>query len=189
MPQPDLPNASKGDAVPRADSTAELASILDRYLADLQAGKGPDRTEVLAAHPALAAQLEACLAGMEFVHRAAGPTAGGPAILVAFQVLRELGRGGMGVVYEAEQTSLRRRVALKVLRFGVVADEEAMQRFRREAETVAWLHHTNIVPLSATGCERGVHDYAMQLIDGGSLADVLDESQRANQPLKAEDVA
>ena len=89
----------------------------------------------------------------------------------------------MGVVYEAEQTSLRRRVALKVLRFGVVADEEAMQRFRREAETVARLHHTNIVPIFAIGCERGVHYYAMQLIEGRSLADVLAETQRTGKPL------
>src|SRR5262249_43261250 len=103
--------------------------------------------------------------------------------------IRELGRGGMGVVYEAEQTSLRRRVALKVLRFGVGADEEAMQRFRREAETVAGLHHTNIVPIFAIGSERGVHYYAMQLIAGRSQADVLEESQRNGKSLDVEDVA
>ena len=102
-------------------------------------------------------------------------------MLGEFRIIRELGRGGMGVVYEAEQTSLHRRVALKVLRFGVGADEEAMQRFRREAETVARLHHTNIVPIFAVGCERGVHYYAMQFIEGRSLADVLEESQRHGQ--------
>ena len=95
----------------------------------------------------------------------------------------------MGVVYEAEQTSLRRRVAFKVLRFGAVADEEAMQRFRREAETVARLHHTNIVPIFAVGCERGVHYYAMQFIEGRSLADVLAESQRAGKPLPSAEIA
>ena len=138
---------------------------------------------------ALAAQLEACLAGIEFVHRAAGPAGDEPATLGEFQILRELGRGGMGVVYEAEQTSLRRRVALKVLRFGAVADEEAMQRFRREAETVARLHHTNIVPIFAVGCERDVHYYAMQFIDGQSLADVLADSRRTGKPLSPHDVA
>ena len=171
------------------DSAAAIVGILDRYLADLQAGIAPDRGELLAAHPELAAQLEACLAGIDFVHRAAGPAAEEPAALGEFRIIRELGRGGMGVVYEAEQTSLRRRVALKVLRFGVGADEEAMQRFRREAETVARLHHTNIVPIFAVGCERGVHYYAMQFIEGRSLADVLDESQRTGRPLAAEDVA
>ena len=177
------------ETVSPADSAAELAGILDGYMADLQAGKAPDRGELLAAHPELAAQLEACLAGIEFVHRATGPAAEEPAALGEFRIVRELGRGGMGVVYEAEQTSLRRRVALKVLRFGAVADEEAMQRFRREAETVARLHHTNIVPIFAVGCERGVHYYAMQFIEGRSLADVLDESQRTGKPLAAEDVA
>ena len=142
-----------------------------------------------AAHPELAAQLEACLAGIEFIHRATGPATETPATLGEFRIIRELGRGGMGVVYEAEQTSLRRHVALKVLRFGAVADEEAMQRFRREAETVARLHHTNIVPIFAVGCERGVHYYAMQFIEGRSLADVLAESQRTGKPLPADDVA
>jgi serine/threonine protein kinase len=84
----------------------------------------------------------------------------------------------MGVVYEAEQISLKRRVALKVLRFGAATDPEAMQRFQREAETVAGLHHTNIVPIHAVGCEQGVHYYAMQFIEGRSLAAVLDEAKR-----------
>ena len=79
----------------------------------------------------------------------------------------------MGAVFEAEQLSLGRRVALKVLRFGGVADREAIERFRREAETVAKLHHTNIVPIFAVGSEQGVNYYAMQFIEGRSLADVL----------------
>jgi serine/threonine protein kinase len=64
-----------------------------------------------------------------------------------------------------------------------------MQRFHREAETVARLHHTNIVPIFAIGCEHGVHYYAMQLIAGRSLADVLDESQRTGEPLRPQEVA
>src|SRR5262249_36055316 len=142
------------------DSAAVLVRVLDDYLADLQAGRAPDRAQLLAAHPDLAAQLERCLAGIEFVHRAGQSSATAPAQLGDFRVLREVGRGGMGVVYEAEQLSLKRRVALKVLRFAAVADPEAMQRFRREAETVAGLHHHSIVPLFAFGCENGVHYYA-----------------------------
>jgi tRNA A-37 threonylcarbamoyl transferase component Bud32 len=173
-----------------ADSAAELVGILDRYMAELRSGRAPDRDRLLADHPELAAQLEACLAGIEFVHLAAGPAIPEvPATLGEFRIIREIGRGGMGVVYEAEQTSLRRRVALKVLRYGAVADEEAMQRFHREAETVARLHHTNIVPIFAIACERGVHYYAMQFIRGRSLADVLVEAQRAGNPLSPAEIA
>jgi len=179
----------EAETIPPSDSAAELVSILDGYMAELQAGNAPDRDALLAAHPELAAQLEGCLAGIEFVHRTTKPTAEEPATLGEFRILREIGRGGMGVVYEAEQTSLRRHVALKVLRFGVVADQEAMERFRREAETVARLHHTNVVPIFAIGCERGIHYYAMQFIEGRSLADVLEESQRTRTALRPEDVA
>ncbi len=187
--QPDPATSRAAESVLRSDTGTLLAGILDAYLAELHSGKSPDRGELLAAHPALATQLEACLAGIEFVHRAAGPAALEPATLGEFQIVRELGRGGMGVVYEADQTSLRRRVALKVLRFGAVADLEAMRRFRREAETVARLHHTNIVPIFAVGCERDVHYYAMQFIEGQSLADVLAESRRTGKLLSPQDVA
>ena len=154
-------------------SAAKLVGVLDDYLAGLQAGKPADRATVLAAHPDLASQLEQCLAGIEFIHRA-GRTAGEiPAQLGDFRIRREIGRGGMGVVYEAEQLSLHRIVALKILRFGAVADPEALDRFRNEAETVAKLHHTNIVPIFAVGNEHGVNFYAMQLIEGQSLADVI----------------
>ncbi|MFN0056586.1 MAG: serine/threonine-protein kinase [Planctomycetales bacterium] len=154
-------------------SPTELVGLLETYLADLEAGKTPHREAFLAAHPEWAGQLEQCLAGIEFMHRAAAAgSAGLPAQLGDFRIVREVGRGGMGVVYEAEQVSLKRRVALKVLRFGGVADSEAMQRFQREAETVAGLHHTNIVPIFAIGCEQDVRYYAMQFIEGHSLAQV-----------------
>src|SRR4029078_10828063 len=92
-----------------------------------------------------------------------------------FRILRELGRGGMGIVYEAEQISLNRKVALKVLPFADTMDPRHLQRFRNEAQAAACLHHPNIVPVHGVGCERGVHYYAMQLIDGRSLAAVIDE--------------
>ncbi len=168
---------------PPLETATELVRVLDQYMADLKSGMAPDRIKLLADHPALAAQLEPCLAGIEFICQAARP-ASSPAQLGDFRILRELGRGGMGVVYEAEQLSLRRRVALKVLRFGAVADKDAVERFRREAETVAHLHHTNIVPIFAVGSEQGVSYYAMQYIEGGSLADAIAEksaAQRHNQ--------
>jgi len=90
-----------------------------------------------------------------------------------FELLRELGRGGMGIVYEARQVSLNRKVALKVLSGSLGLTSKAVQRFRREAEAAAKLHHTNIVPVYATGEEDSTHFYAMDLIDGPSLDHVI----------------
>ena len=100
-----------------------------------------------------------------------------------FEVVRELGRGGMGVVYEAVQTSLRRRVTLKVLGPGLGLTPRAVDRFRREAAAAARLHHTNIVPVYATGEDGGFHFYAMELVDGPSLDRVIaDLASGGRQP-------
>ena len=90
-----------------------------------------------------------------------------------FVIGREIGRGGMGVVYEARQTSLNRLVALKVLSTSVGLTPKAVQRFHHEAEAAAKLHHTNIVPIYATGEQDGTHFYAMELIEGTSLDQVI----------------
>src|SRR5262249_20056482 len=92
-----------------------------------------------------------------------------------FRLLREAGRGGMGVVYEAEQISLRRRVALKVLPFAAAIDPRRLRRFQTEALAAAQVQHERIVPVHAVGYERGVHYYAMQFIDGQSLAALVGE--------------
>lgn len=159
------------DLAGNAGPSEELVRLLDQYFTDLKAGKSPDRARLLADHPELASQLEACLAGLEFMARGGG-NADAPRQLGAFRVLREVGRGGMGVVYEADDVVLGRRVALKVLRFGALCGPEAVDRFEREATTVARLHHTNIVPIFSVGAEHGVHYYAMQFIEGRTLADV-----------------
>src|SRR5205823_3798812 len=99
-----------------------------------------------------------------------------------FRLVREIGRGGMGVVYEAVQLSLGRRVAVKVLPLASALDARHLQRFRNEAQAAAQLHHTNIVPVYAVGCERSVHFYAMQLIDGQSLADVVRDLRELARP-------
>jgi len=159
-------------------SAASLARVLDEYLGDLQAGNTPERQSILARHPDLSPELADCLSGIEFIHRAGHATAATPSTLGDFRIDHEIGRGGMGVVYAAEQVSLKRRVALKVLRFGGVADVEAVQRFQREAETIAGLEHSHIVPVHAVGCENGVYFFAMQLIDGRSLAEVCSGGRR-----------
>ncbi len=86
-----------------------------------------------------------------------------------FRIVRELGRGGMGIVYEAEQESLCRRVAVKVLSPKLLASDKHVARFRVEAQTAANLHHTNIVPVFGVGEHEGLHYYVMQFIDGAGL--------------------
>ncbi len=90
-----------------------------------------------------------------------------------FELLREIGRGGMGVVYEARQVSLNRPVALKLLPPGLGLTPQAVQRFQREAQAAAKLHHTHIVPVYAVGETDGSHYYAMELIDGQPLTAIV----------------
>ncbi len=106
--------------------------------------------------------------------KAPGP-ARAPEQIGDYRILGEIGRGGMGVVYEAEQISLGRRVALKVLPRHVGADRMTLERFRREARAAARLHHTNIVPVFEVGQDGDVRFYAMQFIQGQSLDAVISE--------------
>jgi serine/threonine protein kinase/WD40 repeat protein len=99
-----------------------------------------------------------------------------------YQILREVGRGGMGVVYEAQQLSLGRHVAIKVLPPHALLDPRQLGRFQREARSAAKLHHTNIVPVFGVGEQDGLHYYVMQFIQGLGLDVVLDELRRLRQP-------
>jgi serine/threonine protein kinase len=92
-----------------------------------------------------------------------------------YRILREVGRGGMGIVYEAVQESLGRRVALKVLPKHSLLDPKNLERFRREAQAAAQLHHTNIVPVFGVGEQDGLHYYVMQFIPGQGLNEILAE--------------
>jgi WD40 repeat protein len=98
-----------------------------------------------------------------------------------YRILREIGRGGMGVVYEAEQESLGRRVALKVLSAAALIDPQQVRRFEREARAAAQLHHTNIVPVFGVGQQDGHHYYVMQFIAGLGLDLVLEDLRRLRQ--------
>src|SRR5438105_6541848 len=84
----------------------------------------------------------------------------------------------MGVVYEAMDLSLSRRIALKVLPFAASLDARQLQRFRNEASAAAHLHHTNIVPIFHVGSAQGVHYYAMQFIEGQTLATLIQEFRK-----------
>ena len=90
-----------------------------------------------------------------------------------FRLIREVGRGGMGIVYEAEQISLNRRVALKVLPFAATMDPRQLAALPQRSASGRVLAPPNIVPVHGVGCERGVHYYAMQLIEGQTLAEVI----------------
>ncbi len=85
-----------------------------------------------------------------------------------FEIIGELGRGGMGVVYEARQVSLNRKVALKVISSALGLSSKAKVRFQREAEAAGKLHHTNIVPIYATGEEDGTHYYVTRITGLGN---------------------
>lgn len=168
-----------------------LADVLDQYVQALERGAAPSLAELQAAHPELADVLPEYVEGVQAVHAALGSVgeAAGPPLLPErkqlgdFRIVGELGRGGMGVVYEARQLSLNRRVALKVLPFAAVLDERQISRFRTEAQAAAGLHHPHIVPVFAVGQERGLHYYAMQLIEGQSVAQALAElRQKETEP-------
>jgi serine/threonine protein kinase len=180
-----------------------LNEVLLAYVEGAQAGRAPDRRRLIEKHPEFRHELEEFFSSHDEVARlmeplrevasASGPAAAAPSASGAdlpeigrlgdFRLLREVGRGGMGVVYEAEQISLRRRVALKVLPFAAAIDQRQLQRFQNEALAAAHLRHENIVPVHAVGNERGVHYYAMQFIEGRSLAALIDELR---QPLERE---
>jgi tetratricopeptide (TPR) repeat protein len=176
MSLPDLP--SPGD---QAD-----AAIAD-WLEAEEAGQAVDPDEFLAQHPDVASELKTFFADRQGFQRLVAriapvekPLPSSPAPpttarrLGEFEILREIGRGGMGIVYEARQESLSRTVALKVLAAGCCPDERSVQRFRREAEAAALLHHPHIVPIFATGEDSGTYYYAMELIAGPSLDRLLE---------------
>ncbi|HEY2250626.1 MAG TPA: serine/threonine-protein kinase, partial [Planctomycetaceae bacterium] len=157
-------------------------AAIAEWLEAIEQGPAPDPQEFVARYPELKDELLTFLADRrrfcQFaakVQTAAYPSQAEPAVASAgrrlgdFEIVREIGRGGMGIVYEARQISLNRTVALKVLNASFDHDPRAVQRFRREAEAAAMLRHANIVPIYATGEEAGVYYYAMELIAGPSL--------------------
>jgi eukaryotic-like serine/threonine-protein kinase len=169
--------------------------LADDFLARYRAGERPSVSEYARRYPELADQLQEVLQALVLLEELApGKESAGdgdaarvpaegppPRRLGEYRIVREVGRGGMGVVYEAEQESLGRRVALKVLPFHALMEPLHLERFRREAKAAARLHHTNIVPVFGVGQEGGVHYYAMQFIDGQGLDQVLAELRRLRE--------
>src|SRR5262245_18339655 len=174
-------------AYSEADPLVALAEeFADRY----RRGERPSPTEYAARHPELAERIRRLFPAMVAMEEIAsdagrpppgGPTAPGaahPRQLGEYRIVGEISRGGMGIVYEALQESLGRHVALKVIPTQRLTPETQLERFRREAQAAARLHHTNIVPVFGVGERDGVHYYAMQFTRGHSLDSLQHELRR-----------
>ncbi len=188
------------DLIPERDPVEVLAQ---EFRERLRRGERPDVEDYAQRYPALAEQIRDLFPALRMVESlkgadnegltvapgappadAGGSLPAGPALeqLGDYRILREIGRGGMGVVYEAEQVSLGRRVALKVLPANALLDERQRKRFEREARSAARLHHTNIVPVFGVGAHGGSPYYVMQLIQGRGLDQVLSELRLLRRP-------
>ena len=164
--------------------------LAEEFLERHRRGERPALTEYVDRHPEWAEEIRQvfpALVLMERLKPATGDVTGTfltgvqprvgqvPERLGDFRILREVGRGGMGIVYEAEQESLGRHVALKVLPSHALLNPRHLQRFLREARSAARLHHTNIVPVFGVGEADGLHYYVMQFIAGSGVHEVVDE--------------
>jgi len=171
-----------------------LDQLAEEFAARFRRGERPALKEYIDRYPELADEIRELFQAMVKVEQAEGVRQGemekekgagdsraaSPPLdqVGDYRILREIGRGGMGVVYEAEQISLGRRVALKVLPRQVSSDRMIQERFRREARAAARLHHTNIVPVFEVGQEGEIRFYAMQFIQGQGLDLVITELRR-----------
>ncbi|MBW3540206.1 MAG: tetratricopeptide repeat protein [Planctomycetes bacterium] len=194
----------------RVSLTELIGQVADEFLDRLNQGEQPQIEDYAGRHPQIAPVLRQVLPGLlqirtlkgadsavdpEAAHSADAPLAGHQpggspeGTLGDFRIVREIGRGGMGVVYEAQQNSLSRRVALKVLPFAAVMDPRHLQRFKNEAMAAAQLDHPNIVDVYGVGCDRGVHFYAMRYIEGHTLGELIRELRRIEQKSETRDQA
>jgi serine/threonine protein kinase len=156
--------------------------IVKQYQAEWEAGKRPDRRMYQDRNPELATLLVVYFDTIDLLHTDGRELSGTTQRTIRletglihhdrlgeFELLREIGRGGMGVVYEANQPSLNRRVAVKVLPPAFAADRARLQRFKVEAQAAAAVAHPHIVTVYAIGEDRGIHYYAMRLVEGVPL--------------------
>ncbi|HEX5269680.1 MAG TPA: protein kinase, partial [Gemmataceae bacterium] len=173
-------------ADPSGDGREPIEVLAEEFLERRRRGETPSMKEYVERHPELADEIRELFPALAVMHDidpapaelGESRAAPAPRRLGDYRILRTIGRGGMGVVYEAEQLSLGRRVALKILSPQAVGDGRARERFRREARAAARLHHTNIVPVFDIGEEGAACYYAMQLIPGQGLDRVIDELRR-----------
>jgi serine/threonine protein kinase len=163
---------------------ALLGAAADEYTQALQRGERPAIEQYVAKYPEIADELRKVLPTVRIMQQPEvtrvladqdpyiGKTLGD------FRLVRKIGHGGMGIVYEAVQLSLKRRVAVKILPAAAAMDQRKLKRFTIEAEAAASLQHEHIVPVYSVGCEAGVHFFAMQYVEGQSLAQIIRELRR-----------
>ncbi|WP_165075208.1 tetratricopeptide repeat protein [Paludisphaera rhizosphaerae] len=154
------------------DVDPALARLFSELMERLDAGEAIDVEAVVAEHPQWAEEIRRLTPALLDLSALRGDA---PAAreFGGFRIDREIGRGGMGIVYEAEQTALGRRVALKVLLSAAAMDAHALRRFQLEAQVAGLLQHPRIVPVYDVGVVQGTPYYAMRLVRGGSLADLV----------------
>ncbi len=165
---------------PLHDRDERLGEAIEAYLALVESGTATDADEFASLYPDLKDDLRAALDGLAMVQglvgesggRAGGRLEAGRRV-AGYRIVRELGRGGMGIVYEAVHVDLDRPVALKVLGMHSAPDSTGRRRFLNEAKTAAGLHHTHIVPVFDVGQVGGLCYYAMQRIEGCGLDRVV----------------
>ena len=174
-----------------ADPEEILAIVAEEFTACLRVGKTPSVAAFVDRYPEYADEIEELLASIslmeqlsrsesDFREQANVASKSAPSLerLGDFDIVREIGRGGMGVVFEAVDRSLNRRVALKVLNDSTLTTQKHIDRFRRESQLAARLHHTNIVSVFGVGEDNGKHFFAMQFVEGVSLQEILDGLRR-----------
>ncbi len=165
-------------------SDARIDAIIADYLKAVAAGSAPDRALLLTQHADLADELRSFFADHDRMNRFVEPATIGPESVVSptlgnvryfgdYELMEEIARGGMGVVYKARQLSLNRVVALKMILAGQLASDGEVRRFRAEAEAAASLDHPNIVPIFEVGEHQGQQYFAMGFVEGGNLSDRL----------------
>ena len=161
-----------------------IEQLTEEFMDRLRRGDRPSISEYIGNNATLADEIRDVFPALAMLERLGSPPgdsgqlrASTPTLdqLGEYRILREVGRGGMGVVFEAVQEPLGRHVALKVLSFHLASDPMFVERFQREARVAACLHHTNIVPVFDVGQHDGNHFYTMQFIQGQALDQVIAE--------------